>query len=112
MTTPLLSSPQIALFPLNPPSLLASERRPLSLHIPLPSRAASKRLSLIIGVSALTGLMEIEDEGHGEGREGRAKLVERSVNLEGGRLGDDIGRLMKAVSSVGFTREELMLPRS
>jgi hypothetical protein len=45
----------------------------------------------------MTGLTEIRDEGKGEGREGRAKVVERGVNAEGARLVDDVIRLMKAV---------------
>jgi hypothetical protein len=97
LTQTLQSSPQISLFPLDPPALVATLDRPLSLHIPLPSRTSLKRLSLIIGVSPMTGLTEIRDEGKGEGREGRAKVVERGVNAEGARLVDDVIRLMKAV---------------
>jgi hypothetical protein len=80
--------------------MVPSDNRPLSLYIPLPSRSSTKRPNLIVGVSARNGLVEIDDQGKGGGREARAKLVERGADLEGARLPDDIGRLIKAASAI------------
>ncbi|KAK4683698.1 mediator of RNA polymerase II transcription subunit 14, partial [Tremellales sp. Uapishka_1] len=100
-TSVLLSTSRVTLFPLNPPSLQespsSSSFQPLSLHVPLPSQTRSS--NLVISVSALTGWIQIDDlEGKGGEREKRADMASRNINELKGRLGDDIGRLMTAVS--------------
>lgn len=90
---PLISAPRIALFALNPPSLAESasdSSRPLALRIPLPSHY------LDVGISARTGLIEIEDNGS-EDRRARAKLATVAINEQKSRLLDDVGRLITAV---------------
>ncbi|ORY27374.1 hypothetical protein BCR39DRAFT_589263 [Naematelia encephala] len=102
-TAALLAAPRIALFPADPPQLVETDNttRPLALRIPLPSR--QRQAHLLIGVSSLTGLIEIEDSGSTdssatspEDRGGRAKLATVSAN-ERGRLMEDVGRLLVAV---------------
>jgi len=99
-TSPLLASPRIALFPLNLPSIIERDSTvtPLSLQIPLPSRQKSS--ALVVSVSALTGLIEIEDEGATESRMGRARLASAAVNDQKANLLNDLGRLITAVRTV------------
>jgi mediator of RNA polymerase II transcription subunit 14 len=91
-----------------PPTLVentdASSTRPLALHIPLPSK--QRTANLIVSVSSLTGLLEVEDDGakylveqNGtDDRAQRARMTTSSVNEGRTRLLDDVGRLMAAVS--------------
>lgn len=128
---PLLNIPRLRIFPTDPPTLVPSlsesVTRPLSLRVPLPS--GQKSTSLLVGISSLTGLVEIEDEGAmasfegpvqgipvaglvggitgigslGKGMEDRgkrAKMASGSVNDGKTKLGDDIGRLITAVSTI------------
>jgi hypothetical protein len=96
--TPLLASPRITLFPLKLPTITErdAEYTPLSLRIPLPSR--QKASALVVSVSALTGMIEIEDQGSTDARAGRARIASNSVNDNVARLLDDLGRLITAVS--------------
>jgi mediator of RNA polymerase II transcription subunit 14 len=103
LAAPLLASPRIAIFPSSPPSLVESDSsaRPVTLQVPLPSR--TKSVSLLVGVSARAGLIEIEDEGAREGaaseeRRMRVRMTMASVNEGRTRIADDVGRLMIAVS--------------
>ncbi|OCF71301.1 hypothetical protein I204_07928 [Kwoniella mangroviensis CBS 8886] len=97
----LISSPKFILSLLNSPSLQESEdqtsSRPLTLRIPLPSR--QRISSLLIGVSAYNGYIEIEDDGSigDEARANRVELATKSINDGKTRLVDDIGRLTVAV---------------
>jgi mediator of RNA polymerase II transcription subunit 14 len=104
LAAPLLASSRIALLPKSPPSLVGSESidRPISLHMPLPSR--TKSASLVVGISARTGLVEMEDEGAKEGvgseeRRVRVRMVLAGVNEGRTRIMEEIGRLMVAVST-------------
>ncbi|KAI9633134.1 mediator complex subunit MED14-domain-containing protein [Dioszegia hungarica] len=100
---PLLTSARIGIFPNNPPTLVdthaETSTRPLSMRVPLPGRQRST--AILVGISALTGLIEIEDEGAVpigmEDRGKRAKMACGSVNEGKTRLGDDIGRLITAI---------------
>nr|XP_019048596.1 hypothetical protein I302_02368 [Kwoniella bestiolae CBS 10118]OCF27526.1 hypothetical protein I302_02368 [Kwoniella bestiolae CBS 10118] len=97
----LISSPKFILSLLNSPTLQESEDqnspRPLTLRIPLPSR--QRISSLLIGVSAYNGYIEIEDDGSigNEGRANRVEMATKSINDGKTRLVDDIGRLTVAV---------------
>ncbi|RSH89438.1 mediator complex subunit [Saitozyma podzolica] len=102
LAAPLLASPRIAIFPSSPPSLVESDSsaRPVTLQVPLPSR--TKSVSLLVGVSARAGLIEIEDEGAREGaaseeRRMRVRMTMASVNEGRTRIADDVGRLMIAI---------------
>nr|XP_019014394.1 uncharacterized protein I206_00476 [Kwoniella pini CBS 10737]OCF53175.1 hypothetical protein I206_00476 [Kwoniella pini CBS 10737] len=97
----LISSPKFILSLLNQPTLQESEDPtsscPLTLRIPIPSRQNVS--SLIIGVSAYNGHIEIEDDGSigNEVRAERVELAMKSINDGKTRLVDDIGRLTVAV---------------
>jgi len=98
-TASLVGAPRVALFAFNPPNLVEADTistRTLALRIPLPSH------HLLVGVSSLTGLIEIEDDGSPE-RAARAKLATTAVNEQKSRLVDDVGKLITAVRS-GFWR--------
>lgn len=97
-TTPLLSSPRLALFPLNLPSVVERDEdtTPVSFRIPLPSR--QKQSALVVSVSSMTGLVEIEDESANESRASRARLASVEANKPPGRLLDSLVRLITAVS--------------
>lgn len=96
--------PQMALAtPLISPSLQESETRPLALHISIPSR--QRRTQILVWVSPVTGLLEIEDEGArlgigsgGEERSNRARLATNGVNSGLAKLGEALKRLIIAVS--------------
>ncbi|WVQ85214.1 hypothetical protein IAT38_007379 [Cryptococcus sp. DSM 104549] len=78
-TTALLSNPRLTPALLNNPSLQESSdpsTRPLTLHIPLPSRY--QLANLFVGVSPYSGLLEIEDEG-AKGNEARGQRVKMSM---------------------------------
>ncbi|OCF33140.1 hypothetical protein I316_05185 [Kwoniella heveanensis BCC8398] len=100
-TSTLLSSPRFIQTLLNQPTLREAEdissTLPLTLHIPLPSH--QRVTTLIVGVSSLNGLLEIEDDGS-TGNEARATQVRTaagSVNQGKTRLVDEIGRLTIAI---------------
>lgn len=113
----LLTRQQTASIMATPPSLIAgrmppmlvesdisTSARPLSLRIPLPSRLRDS--NLIVGVSSITGLIEIEDDGarltggaNGlDDRTLRARMTTNNVNEGKSRLLEDISRLIAAVS--------------
>ena len=106
-TAPLSGAPRIALFDLNPPTLIETNipTRPLGLRIPLPSHR------LLVAVSSITGLIEIEDDGSSERAE-RARLATAAVNEQKTRLVDEVGRLMTAVSRLSQLRMVLNKNRS
>ncbi|WWC85678.1 uncharacterized protein L201_000544 [Kwoniella dendrophila CBS 6074] len=97
----LISSPKFILSLLNQPTLQESDDptspRPLILRVPLPSR--QKISSLLIGVSAYNGYIEIDDDGctGNEARSTRVEMATKSINDGKTRLVDDIGRLTVAV---------------
>nr|XP_018266491.1 uncharacterized protein I303_00466 [Kwoniella dejecticola CBS 10117]OBR88649.1 hypothetical protein I303_00466 [Kwoniella dejecticola CBS 10117] len=97
----LVSSPKFILSLLNQPTLQETEDPdsscPLTLRIPLPSRLNVS--SLLIGVSAYSGYVEIEDDGSigNEARANRVELATKSINDGKTRLVDDIGRLTVAI---------------
>ena len=96
-----LNSTRIALFPLNPPSLVSLPAEPiggegeLSYRIPLPSK--HKPVALRITISRYTGLLEISDDAGTEARALRARMATSSVNEGKSRLQDDLVRLIQAV---------------
>jgi hypothetical protein len=88
--------------PLISPFLQESEARPLALHISIPSR--QRRTQILVWVSPVTGLLEIEDEGArlgagsgGEERVNRARLATNGVNTGMTKLGEALKRLIIAV---------------
>jgi mediator of RNA polymerase II transcription subunit 14 len=104
ISTPLLSSARLAVLPLTPPYLDESsadnDEVPLALRIPLPSK--QRPTALVVGISALTGLINIEDEGATEARTARALMACAAINDQRSRLQDDLGRLIVAVSDNGL----------
>ena len=71
--------------------------RPTSLHVPIPTQTRSE---IRIGVSAITGLLELEDTGAkpGTDRADRAQTIAKAFNDGRTRLVEDISRLLTAVS--------------
>ena len=102
-TASLLVAPRIVLYPLNPPKLVESDfesTRPLALRIPLPS--VQHDAHLVVAVSSLTGLIEIDDEGATTERRTRATLASTAVNEQNkSRLLEEVGKL---ITSVGICR--------
>jgi len=106
ITTPLILSPRIALFPLNPPSLRLTDEleTPMSLVVPLPTR--QRDASLMVSVSALTGHLVIaesrltRDVGLAQSteRSDRTKAAVSAVNEHKSRLMDEVAKLISAVS--------------
>lgn len=99
-TATLLASSRISLLCGQMPALLANGDDapvPLALSIPLPSR--QRPVALSIGVSALTGLVEVKDGGatEGDARSARVKSATTTIN-EKGRLTEEVGTLLAVVS--------------
>lgn len=101
-TAGLRASPRISLLTTRLPDLQSNGDTasvPLALNIPLPSR--QRAVDLSVGVSALTGLVEVKDGGAGEGdaRSARAKSTAAVIN-EKGRLPEEIGALLAVVGNL------------
>ncbi|EIW73135.1 hypothetical protein TREMEDRAFT_37169 [Tremella mesenterica DSM 1558] len=100
IVTPILAIPRVA--SLTPPPVIhenpdTTSARPLVLQVPIPSQ---QRHSISIGVSSITGMVEVQDSGakRGDARSARVNEVTVGANNGKGKLGPDLIRLIIALA--------------